>query len=126
MLDHHPARELPAHGELAQLARDDPEAYEALRQELIDDLIESAPDDIKPRLRGLQFRIDGARRCSHSAMGATLKVYSLMWESFMRLNEEMSAFRDGAPAPASPPSPSARIIEFRPVKGLPKNERPSA
>lgn len=125
MIDH-PARELPAHGELAQLARDDPEAYEALRRELIDDLIERAPDEIKPRLRGLQFRIDGVRRCSRSAIGATMKVYTLMWESFMRLNQEMSAFRAGSAAPPVPPARSARIVEFRPLGTSPKNDQSPA
>lgn len=121
----HRTTELPAHGELAQLARDDPEAYEALRRELIDDLIEGAPDEIKPRLRGLQFRIDGLRRCSRSAIGTTLKVYSLMWESFLRLNQEMGAFR-GEAAPLFRPSGSARIIEFRPHRMPSKNDQSPA
>ena len=114
----HPTRQLPPHAELARLARDDPAAYEALRQELIEDLIEGAPEGIKPRLRGIQFRVDGVRRCSRTALGATVKIYKLMWESFGRLNEEMSAFRDGASPRAPLAAVDAKIIEFRPLKTL--------
>jgi hypothetical protein len=109
------AKELPAHSVLAEMARNDPAAYESLRRELIDNLIDGAPEHLKPRLRGLQFRIDGVRQCSRTALGSTLKVYSLMWDSFLRLNEEMGVFC-GTRRRFTRPRRNAQIIEFRPSR----------
>jgi len=113
-MSEHLRLELPSYTFLAQLAREDPEAYEALRRELIEDLVESAPEHLKPRLRGLQFRIDAIRRLSPSALASTRKVFALMWESFLRLDEEVSGLRDFHLAPPARCKESARIIEFRP------------
>jgi hypothetical protein len=119
-----PRVDLPSHEELAQLASDNPQAFEALRQEVIDSFIEHAPTRLEARLRGLQFRVDCQRRLSHSALGATVRVYQLMWESFLDLNDgwqtlvkevdaRLSPHAVDPPAPAAP-NESARILEFRP------------
>ena len=78
--------ELPAHEVLSAPARDDPQAYETLRREVIEDFIERAPERIRLRLSGIQFRVDCLRRSSQAALGATVRVYELIWESFLRLN----------------------------------------
>jgi len=112
--------ELPSHNFLAQLAREDPPAYEALRCELIEDLVGSAPEGVRPRLLGLQFRIDGIRRLSPSPVSAAGKIFSLMWESFLQLDEELSCARGLRRGKKDVPGKDARIIEFRPrrfVKG---------
>lgn len=115
--------ELPSHEVLSQLARDDPAAYEALRREMIDGFIDSAPPAIKPRLRGIQFRVDSVRRLSRSALGATVKIYGLMWESFLRLNHgwqdfihmknQSASMRRSMLTPQYLPNGGARVIEFR-------------
>ena len=109
---------LPSHDTLARLARDDPQAYEALRCQVIESFIDSAPTRMQPRLRGIQFRVDCLRRQSRSALGVTVKVYTLMWESFLQLNHEWQDLTrmkdDGVNRPIlPPPSVSAQIIEFR-------------
>lgn len=103
----------PDHESLARLARDDPNAYEALRSRLVNELIDGAPEAMQRRLRGLQFRIDQLRRLARTPLGATVKIYSLMWGSFLTLNRELSGFHSYRPHPEQ----SARIIEFRPRKG---------
>ena len=60
--------EFPSYEVLAQLARDDPQAYEDLRRELIDSFIATAPERVQPRLRGIQFRVDRVRRMSRSSV----------------------------------------------------------
>jgi len=115
--------ELPSHEVLAQLARDDPQAYETLRRQVIDSFIDSAPARVKRRLRGIQFRVDGERRLSQSALGATLRIYDLMWRHFRRLNHHwqdvMPTNRDVADGPGSArvrpylTCLDARILEFR-------------
>lgn len=110
---------LPSHEDLARLARDDPPAYEVLRRQLIDDFIARAPAHLRRRLRGLQFQIDGVRRLSRSALGATVKIYQLMWNSFLTLNDHLQDLsRPEAPLCAAPgagdrPAKSAQIIPFR-------------
>lgn len=113
--------QLPSHDILAQLARDDPLAYEALRRQMVEGFINSAPERLKPRLRGLQFRVDSVRRLSRaSALGATVRIYELMWKSFLQLNEVWQDFvplenRQGArPATKYAPKKNARILAFRP------------
>jgi hypothetical protein len=83
---------LPSQKELAQLARDDPQAFEALRAELIENAIQRAPERLQLRLRQLQFRIDGIRRLARTPLGALLKMQALMWDSFLRMNEALQQF----------------------------------
>lgn len=121
--------ELPSHDELARLARDDPPAYEALRSELIESFIASAPERLKPRLMGIQFRIDHVRRLSRSPLGATVRVYELMWKSFLTLNHNWQEFvqleeafllgQDLTESDRCRPGRDARILEFR--AGNPRN-----
>lgn len=123
-MSEHSRLTLPSHEELSKLARDDPPAYEALRREIIDDFIDHAPDKLKPRLQGLQFRVDSLRRLSRSALGSTVKIYDLMWKSFVTMNYHWQEFVHGETPLAGGCSPegnrgqpraSARILQFRPV-----------
>jgi hypothetical protein len=103
------SRENPDHEALSTLARDDPEAFEDLRRKLVGDLIDRAPEATKRRLQGLQFRIDAIHRCSSNSLGATVKIYHLMWQSFLRLHEELTRFRE----PVEAPRRSAQVLDFR-------------
>lgn len=106
------SRENPDHEALSTLARNDPEAFEDLRRKLVGELIERAPEATKLRLQGLQFRIDDIHRRSSNSLGATVKIYHLMWQSFLRLHDELTNFR----APLAAPPHSAQVLEFRPRK----------
>lgn len=114
-----PPRDFPSHEVLSKLARDDPDAYEVLRREMIDSLIDNAPPHLVPRLKGLQFRIDGIRRLSKSGLGSTLKIYEMMWQSFLNLNEgwqdlvRMKAGQAAISPDSHAPVASARILHFR-------------
>jgi hypothetical protein len=107
--------------ELATLAKSDPAAFELRRRELIDGLfasIEARNDDpqFMQRLRGLQFRIDMERERSRTSMRALLRIYSMMWDSFIELNDLLQ--RVSSPLPALPKpataTRSAEIIPFKP------------
>lgn len=80
------------HELLARLARDDPPAFESLRNELITDFIDSAPEECRRRLRGLQFRMDCIRRLTHTPLAALVKMQALMWESFLEMEQELQRF----------------------------------
>ncbi len=119
-----PAVALPSHDILAQLALDDPDAFEEMRSAMIENCIARAPQKIQFRLRQLQFRVDGIRRRSRSPLGALMKIQALMWDSYFQLNEELQdvlRYGRGAQLPpraksnsAARPVRNARIIEFRP------------
>lgn len=102
-----PLRENPDHELLARLAREDPEAFERVRRELLEALIGRAPERIKGRLLGLQFRIDQVRTLAHTPLNATIRVSEMMWKSFLALSDELA----GRPGPRR--QPPARVIEFR-------------
>jgi hypothetical protein len=115
---------LPSREVLSRLACDDPQAFEDLRNELVENRIRLAPEGVQLRLRQLQFRIDGIRRRSGSPLSALIKIQDLMWESFLRMDQELQRFarpnRNNAGSGGEGmtsnrrPARSARIIEFRP------------
>ena len=115
--------DLPSHEVLSQLAREDPQAYEAWRRATIDGFIASAPARIKPRLQGIQFRVESLRRLSRSPLGSTVKVYELMWKSFLSLNhnwQELARAKAECINPHDSPlstqyiaNESAKVLEFR-------------
>jgi hypothetical protein len=64
-----------------ELAARDPEAFEALRRRHIEALIARAPADRRERLRGLQWRIEQARRRAPNPMAACVALSRMMWDS---------------------------------------------
>ena len=85
----HESMDVSDHELLERLARDDPPAFESLRNELIAELIDSAPEECQRRLRGLQFRLDCIRRLTHTPLAALIKMQALMWESFLEMEQEL-------------------------------------
>jgi hypothetical protein len=67
--------------EWSELARNDPQAFEARYRALIEDTISRAPVEVQPRLRCLQWRVDMERRKHKSPLGACLSIYRMMWDS---------------------------------------------
>lgn len=123
MHDHH-STALPSHETMSKLACDDPQAFEALREEVVASFIRNAPERIRPRLYGIQFRVDAIRRLSRTPLGALVKIQAMMWSSFLRLDGELQNFSRAAGNRAGScakqtvlhrvPAGNARVIEFRP------------
>jgi uncharacterized protein DUF3135 len=92
-------RRLPAFEELADLARRDPDALQALGRLLTDDVIKHAPrPESRRRLEGLKFRIEMERRRSPDALSACVRLSRLMHESLSELHSVLNApggFRRG-------------------------------
>lgn len=82
---------MPSFDEMARLAKDDPEHFETLRQELIESTISGASEDHQRRLRGLQFQVDMERRRSGSAMAACLNISKMMHDSLYTLGQTLNA-----------------------------------
>lgn len=91
-MSRHEPIDVADHELLARLARDDPPAFERMRSKLIADFIDSAPEECRRRLRGLQFRVDCLRRIAHTPLAALVKIQALMWESFLEMERELQRF----------------------------------
>lgn len=107
-------------GHWAFLARTDPDAFERLRLECLEAVINAAPEPQRRRLRGLQFRIDMERRRSRTALAACIRISQMMWAS---VNDELvpllsqasvGTARRSKRLPAAP----ARILPFRPDRNV--------
>ena len=57
------------------------DTFESMRLAAIEELIASAPERDRSRLRGLQWRIDQERHLSKSPMGACIRISQMMWET---------------------------------------------
>ena len=108
---------LPDFETLARLAREDPQAFESLRRDMVDDFIDHAPENRQARLRGLQFRVDAVRQLSKSELGAAVKIYEMMWLSFRQLADEWNRLRDepvGPPCSTTAAGREAKILPMPP------------
>jgi hypothetical protein len=81
---------LPAFDVLLDLARNDPEGLEELRQSLTTSIIDAASNEAnRRRLRGLQFRVDMERERAKTPLAATIRISELMCQSMAELHRTM-------------------------------------
>ncbi len=64
--------------EWVRLAQQDPTAFEALRKEIIEEIIKGFHLDQQRVLEGLQFRIDMERRKSKNPMGSCIRLSNML------------------------------------------------
>lgn len=96
----------------ARLAREDPEEFEQRRQAAIQTVIDARPD-LRPRLEGLQFRLDAERRLARTPLKSCLRMSQMMWDSFYSLKgqlDEFTASVRGEQSLTPAPQASAEII----------------
>lgn len=77
----------PTTEQLLKLAKENPDALEALRQREIESLINSAPKKMQRRLRGLQFKIDAKRQMSKNPMASCIEISRMMFDSVQELQQ---------------------------------------
>ncbi len=116
--------------EMADLAKNDPEAFERRRAELIEETISKAKDADQERLRRLQWRIDMERRRAKTPLASCLRLYDLLLEfvygpgGFLEAVDRLKALAEALQrgdkvslkAVVSCPqteAPSAKVIPFR-------------
>jgi hypothetical protein len=97
--------------EWRRLARENPEEFERRRAAIIEEMIAQAPPEHQQRLRGLQFRIDLERRKAKTALGAAVRLQSMMWERLLDLREALIALTSTGEVPAANPR-AAEIVPF--------------
>lgn len=99
----------------SRLAATDPAAFEARREQVIAEFIDSAPPDKRQRLRGLQWRIDQTRQRSKTPLAACIRISEMMWDSMLGadgLLERMETLT-GRRAPRATPQRKADVLPFR-------------
>ncbi len=67
----------------SQMAQQDPEKFEAMRQQLIANAIAQAPEYLKQRMIGLQWQVDKIRRQASNPMAACLQISQRMWANVL-------------------------------------------
>ena len=67
----------------AELARNDPQAFELERKLLLERAIMRAPADKHQRLRCLQWKLDQIRKLASTPMAACLQINRLLWENIV-------------------------------------------
>ena len=106
--------------EWLDLLKRDPASFESRRQQSIEELINSVPQDKQQRLRCLQWKIDRVRDKMPTPLAACVAISDMMWDSLDRLNQlyhdcdNITKVKDGKRVIA--PLPQAKIIQFSPAQ----------
>jgi hypothetical protein len=72
------------------LAQNDPEKFERLRERYTREFIRSVPSHLRPRIKGLQFEIDNRRRLAKTPLAACICISEMMKKAFFELNRELN------------------------------------
>ena len=94
-----------------ELAKTNPEAFEAKRQEAVEAAISNAPANIQPRLRGLQWRVDRTRDLASSPVSSMMAISNMMWDNYHYLNGLLHHL--AKPAETAKPVHTATVLPFR-------------
>jgi hypothetical protein len=73
--------------EWVDLAKNNPEEFEAKRVKKIEAFLSKVPEEKLQRLRGLQWQIDQTRKLARTPMASCIAISNMMWESAHRLKE---------------------------------------
>lgn len=95
----------------SNLAALDPEAFEARRRALIEEVIRSTPLHRQPRLRGLQWRLDRLRERSGTPLAACIRMSEVMWDALLGeggLRDSLECLTQARPE--LPRRPAARVL----------------
>ncbi len=97
------------------LARNDPQAFEIARKEMIAGLIDAAPERLRPRLEGLQWQVDTLRQRAPNPLSACLKISSLMWDNVLGEQGLATRLRElGSGEVKSTTAQPGQIVAFKP------------
>lgn len=100
----------------SKMAQEEPEKFELMRQQLIDDLIAQAPEHFKPRMIGLQWQVDQVRKQASNPMAACLRISQKMWNNVVGENGLLNALQE--------PRKILSTLEKAPVGKILSFERP--
>ena len=82
----------PDFDELIEIAKQTPHKLDELLALQVEELIESAPEHMRARLRGIQFQVNCQREISKNSMDACLKISNMMQTSLQKLTRALNTF----------------------------------
>ena len=97
--------------QFSELAKSDPDAFEAKRAEVIEQVIERMPAHKQHRMRCLQWKIDQVRAQAGNPLSACITLSEMMWDSLAGpggLRETLERLGNGN----FEPTPKARVLDF--------------
>ncbi|GMQ89458.1 MAG: hypothetical protein BMS9Abin09_0945 [Gammaproteobacteria bacterium] len=97
--------------QFSKLAKSDPEAFEAKRAELIEEVIQRMPAHKQHRMRCLQWKIDQVRNQASNPMAACIKLSEMMWDSLVGPGGLREVLERVGERNFEPP-PRAGVLEF--------------
>jgi len=100
------------------LAKKDPEAFEAARKLEIDQYISSLKsEDVQDRMRRLQWRVNTERRRSKNPMDSAIRIYDMMWDSvgknFEAIQDLSEHFKPEGERKTKKSAPGAKVLTFK-------------
>ena len=93
----------------------EPVHFEKCRLKLLNDLVDSAPERSKPRLKGLIFQMDAEYRRAKSQMDYNIRLSSMMMETLGELNyrlNELVGSKSGYIVQNQLPVETATVLPF--------------
>lgn len=121
----HMATSLPCFDTLMEMAQQDPQALEALRQKLTDEIVEQSNQKQRRKLEQLRFRIEGERYRATTPLASCIRLSSLMHDTLYHLNIHLEKLQQPtssldtttmsptlSTASSKTPNQSAKILPF--------------
>lgn len=103
---------LPSFEELMDLALNEPDKLEKLRQTWVDETINNAPELFQRRLRGLQFQIDMEREKASNPVSACVRISKMMHDGLANLQDVIKDSHQNEPRFHDSQQTLAAIIPF--------------
>jgi hypothetical protein len=72
----------------AELARSDPQAFEELRSQFLNNALNRISKAKRHKFECLQWRVDKIRQTTKTPLSACIKISQLMWTSFDELQQQ--------------------------------------
>jgi hypothetical protein len=104
------------HDRLAALASHDPEAFERYREKLYQKVIDQAPIELQRRLKGIQFKINMARKAASNPISSCMRISEMMHDSFVELKLALANPQKYLQEQKSSNVKSAEVIQLFPHK----------
>lgn len=102
--------------EWMNLAKNDPEAFEAQRQAAINAVIDASEGQRKQRLQGLQWQVDHIVQQSQTPLSACLSLSRMMWDKVQGENglvDVLDQLTGKTPLRMQAPQQQADVIPFQ-------------
>lgn len=97
----------------SKIAQLEPEKFEAMRQQMIDELIAQAPDHLKPRMAGLQWQVDQIRNQAGNPMAACVQLSQKMWAHVLSENGLLNMLKQPRKILTAMENPAtAKVLSF--------------